>query len=242
MKCSPVRLAASIFAIFLVIGSTGCSRNQDLEIRKYSIPKSDEIHQANHVQGNKPDHLVGSPDSGTPRVAPKGKKQRMIAAIAPVGDSMLFFKLTVPDEKTGELPLKFAELLASMTIDGGTPTWKLPKGWRQLPDDSPRNASGGFRRLATILVDPSDKSLELAVSRLTDPEGDTPKFILRNVNRWRRQLGIPPVTPKNLYTDPKDTEATQEVRQRKFNGRTVVLVNLVGFKGSSGMGRPPFLR
>lgn len=222
---------------------TGCSSEPDLEIRKYSVPKTEAVFAENHVKKrNTTEPDGGRSDADPPRVAAKGPKQRMLGAIVPDGNRMVFFKLTVPADEAGDLPEKFVQFLATVDFKEGRPSWKLPEGWRQLPDDSPRNAGGGFPRMATILVDPNNEQRELAVSSLRSP-GNTEQFILANVNRWRQLLGVPQVTLKDLYTDPDDTEAVQEVRKRKFdNGRTVILVSLVGHQQSGGMGRPPFAR
>eukprot|EP00913_Durusdinium_trenchii_P008875 g8341.t1 len=158
----------------------------------------------------------------------------MLGAIVVESDrSMMFFKLTVPTADVGELPSKMAAMIDSMKIEDGRPIWKLPEGWKRLPDDSPRNVGGGFPRVATILVDPEDPKRELSVSRLGNP-GTEDQFILQNVNRWRGQLGLPPVTLKNLYNDENNVDAEQQVIKRKLsNGMKAVFAGNIDSAGGA---------
>ena len=60
--------------------------------------------------------------------------------------------------------------------------------------------------------------------------GDLQKYVLDNVNRWRQQLNLAPVTAEELASTTKPL---------KIDGREATLVSLVG-KGSGGMGGAPF--
>lgn len=64
--------------------------------------------------------------------------------------------------------------------------WQLPEGWRQLP------AKG--MRFATILIGPEDDALELSVI----PLGRGAAAVLPNLNRWRAQLGLGPITEQEM--------------------------------------------
>ena len=75
---------------------------------------------------------------------------------------------------------------------------------------------------------PKPKPLEISVTPL--PWGGTRDDLLRNVNRWRGQLQLPPTTARQLGED------TEEV---KTGDQTITLVDLRGHFGGSGMS-PPF--
>lgn len=238
MKSLPARCRLSLFLPLFVLIAVGCGEESDLEIRSYQTAKTDAVFDANHVDRVDSDTLSDPHAGVAPRVAAK-KTHRMIAAIVPHGGSMFYFKTIIPIDnakRVAKTTQRIAELLNTLKFPGGKPKWQVPEGWRQLPDDSPRNAGGGFRRIATIQLDPkNDESLELSVTSLKAPADPKalPQYYLINVNRWRGQLRLPRVTLKNLYTDPKDTDAEQEVRKHVFHkGKpdelSVVLVNLLG--------------
>lgn len=69
-------------------------------------------------------------------------------------------------------------------------TWELPEGWSQGPD-SPM-------RLATFLIQ-SDPRAECVLSTLHGDAGG----LEANVNRWRGQLGQPPLTPEEIAALPR---------------------------------------
>lgn len=75
-----------------------------------------------------------------------------------------------------------AELPPALTApqSAGPLTFRVPPGWTQDPE--PRVA-----RVATILIDETPGA-EMAISRFAGDVGGE----LANVNRWRRQLGLPP--------------------------------------------------
>lgn len=65
--------------------------------------------------------------------------------------------------------------------------WALPAGWQK--DDAPRSM-----RYATLFAGEGTERLEVAVSRFPGDAGG----LLANVNRWREQLGVAPVTSEEL--------------------------------------------
>lgn len=92
------------------------------------------------------------------------------------------------------------------------PAWDLPAGWQQIP--------GTGMRYATVVVEPAGSSperpqLEIRVTPLAMAAGE----ILGNVNRWRGQIGLSPIT---------DAEVGSVVRTFSVDGHPAQLVNLTG--------------
>lgn len=221
-----------------MIGFSGCQKPPDEEIRSYSIPKTEAVYEANHVDVNTEKK---SPPRETTSPSVFKEKHRLIGALVRDGNSIIYFKLKGPSSKLASAVEPFSELMKSFKIENGAPTWTLPKGWRQLPDNSPRN-NGAVPRLATILVDENSDDLELTVTRL-GYQGDYEQSVLANLNRWRDQVSLPPIKDiKNLYTDPKDNDAEQEIRKISMNGRTIIFVHLIGYPKQGRPGMPPFFR
>jgi hypothetical protein len=73
-------------------------------------------------------------------------------------------------------------------------TWTLPKGWTQ-------SLQGGMR-YATIAA-PSDGKLDVSVVVLPGPAGGE----LANVNRWRSQIGLPPLDAAGMAAARKAVAA-----------------------------------
>jgi hypothetical protein len=70
--------------------------------------------------------------------------------------------------------------------DGGGLRWSLPKGWKETK-------GGGPMRYATLTPAVAGKA-EVSVIVLPGPAGGE----LANVNRWRNQIGLPPLTDADL--------------------------------------------
>ncbi|TPW17010.1 MAG: hypothetical protein FD129_540, partial [bacterium] len=87
------------------------------------------------------------------------------------------------------------------------PHWQLPAGWQEQP--------GTGMRFATLIVEAADPPLEIRVTPLTMAAGD----LLDNVNRWRQQLGLEPVSAMDVGKMVKSLDA---------GGRTIDYVNLKG--------------
>ena len=83
---------------------------------------------------------------------------------------------------------------------------------------------GPTPRYATIHLGPKEKPIELSVTML----GKEAAAILPNVNRWRGQLGLPPVDEAGLAALTKDI---------KVNDGTAVLVDMTGSAGKNAGGK-----
>jgi hypothetical protein len=77
----------------------------------------------------------------------------------------------------------------------GTLQWTLPKGWTE-------NRSGGGMRYATLKPSTPGK-VEVSITVFPGPAGGE----LANVNRWRNQIGLPPVEEPALAKDRKSLKA-----------------------------------
>lgn len=105
----------------------------------------------------------------------------------------------------GMMDMANATLPESAVGQGNLPTWSLPTGWSA---DEP-----GPMRRATLLID--DGPLAVAVTSFPGDVGG----LAANVNRWRRQLGLPPVPEERL---------PDFVSEMTVAGKGVLLVDLLG--------------
>ncbi len=104
----------------------------------------------------------------------------------------------------------------SAARSGGLPTldWTLPEGWEQAP--------AGDMRLASFRVKGSDsKSADVSVIPLPGLAGGD----LNNVNRWRSQVGLGPITEQEL------SKAGVPVQ---IQGQTAQLYDQAGTNAGSG--------
>jgi hypothetical protein len=145
----------------------------------------------------------------------KPEEDRMLGAILPHGDSTWFIKLTGPAGNVAEDKDAFDRFVDSLrfTDNADAPLgWTLPLGWTESQEKRKD-------RYATILVG-KEHPLELTVTRL-GREGQAAN-VLANVNRWRNQLALVPVTQEEL---------ANEVQERKLGADTLTLVDLTGRGG-----------
>lgn len=127
-----------------------------------------------------------------------------------------FLKLTGPTEAVATVTNDFDSLLSSTSITGGSPTWKLPAGWTEQ--------TGTGMRHATLTIDKSDPPLEVSVIKLPYP-GDRDAYLLDNINRWRGQIGLSPLSGPDWQTT---AAAAGEVRPLDVASQDTTLVDLKG--------------
>lgn len=199
------RLTIALLFSASVVVASGCK--QDDTITSYHVSK---------------EHPTVTAERGTDQ-----PQDRMLAAMIPHGEKTWFFKVTGPADALASQAESFKKLIGSVqfTAAGTSPEWTLPADWQQRP------ASG--MRFATIVIGGEDKPLELSVIPLPSPPQDPAGYALSNINRWRGQLGLPPIAA---------TQLTKETEQLKLDGVTATLVNLKGhMAGQQGMmGQAPF--
>lgn len=156
-----------------------------------------------------------------------GKSARTLTAVQHRGDRSWFFKLSGDDATVAAQKPAFLEFLKSLrfsdTPPGGANTasannvadasanrvaqpsetggpefqWKIPEAWQKLPP--------GQMQVAKFSVPEKDGAkAEVSVSVFPSDTGGT----LANVNRWRRQLGLPEVDEAGLQSCVTGLDAT----------------------------------
>jgi hypothetical protein len=145
--------------------------------------------------------------AGLPNGADPAKDGRIIAAMTNAGGSTLFFKIRGNDALTESQKGDFIKWVAAVcNSQGGNKSpqtasampprdsaapqlkWKTPDGWSEVPPSSMRYASfnaGG-----------NNDKIDISIVTFSG-EGGTDAD---NVNRWRQQIGLPPMTPSAIAT------------------------------------------
>ncbi len=137
----------------------------------------------------------------------------MLGAMMADEDQVWFVKLMGPAGSVERVADGFHQLVDSIRWADGQaePQWDLPEGWTQR--------SGDANRLATLAAD----GLEIAISSLPNPSADWDGYVLANLNRWRGQLQLSPISAEQL---------SQAVQRSEVDGRPTVQVDLIG--GTAG--------
>lgn len=200
--------AAGLLGALLFGGLFGCNGND--EIVKTTEPRTNS---------GKPNEVPAV----FPKEAPKGEKvpTRTLGVIAKKSDGQSwFFKLMGAPEEVTKQTEAFDKFVASLEFDEKKPkpSWMLPEGWRDLP--------GSGIRVATILTGPDKGALEISVISLG---GD----LLSNVNRWRNEVGLPPLKEEELATGVKEITTK--------SGAKVTQVDVSGMAPKGGA-MPPFAK
>ncbi|HEU4382545.1 MAG TPA: hypothetical protein VFR85_03490 [Anaeromyxobacteraceae bacterium] len=129
---------------------------------------------------------------------------------------------------------------------GGALTWTLPKGWQQTRGDSMRFAT---------LKPPVEGRIDASVVVLPGPAGGE----LANVNRWRGQIGLPPLDDAALVKARRavptkvaevslyDFTSEGQAKSRVIAGLAVVdgnswFIKMTGDERAVGAARADFLR
>ncbi len=175
--------------------------------------------------------LAGTPPGQT-------SKTRMLAAIQHRDGTAWFFKMTGDDALVAQQKATFVEFLKGLNFSasgaaapsaaapalppmGGTdlsggmpamgkPSWTVPHGWGETPP-------GPMQSARFTAGDPAGGAAEITVVALPGDAGG----LLANINRWRRQIGLPPVEEAGLAGLTRDLTTP---------GGKVVLVDLSGEK------------
>ena len=163
---------------------------------------------------------------------PKKETDRTLAAIV-LHSNAWFFKLQGPLKPVGELRETFRKFIQSVEFNETTmePTWKLPRRWKKLPDDTPQN-QGQFPRYATIEIPGDDEDpMELSVTMLRLPPTADERFLFQylfsNINRWRGQLQLGPMQPSDLLNETETMKLSDQV--------VAILVEIQGVARDSTM-------
>jgi hypothetical protein len=148
--------------------------------------------------------LAGLPSGADPK-----RDGRIIAGITNAGGSTLFFKIrgnaTLTESQKSEFVTWIAAVCnsqggakapqtASATGPGensGNPQikWQMPPGWSEVPPSAMRYAS--FNAPGT-----SDQTVDVSIVTFPGRGGSDAD----NINRWRQQIGLPPMSPAAIAT------------------------------------------
>ncbi|HUG17568.1 MAG TPA: hypothetical protein VMM56_01225, partial [Planctomycetaceae bacterium] len=203
--------ALGLLSILCLPFALGCESEQ---IHTYDAPKM---------------KIAERPADPPPRSVPAEPTQ-MLAAILPQGEQTWFFKLTAPPEQAVAIREVFAKFVASTRFENGTPSWEIPADWKEEP--------GRPMRFTTYRI--GHGGPEVSISSLPFPKDRDPvEYELENVNRWRNQLGLPPID-KQAFIDRKLPDAEEgEIVSTTTVAGNAILLDLVGKMASTG-GGPPF--
>jgi hypothetical protein len=157
--------------------------------------------------------------AGLPNGADPAKDGRIIAAMTSTGGSTLFFKIRGNDVLTESQKGDFIKWVAAVcnaqggskspqTVSGMPPMensgnpqikWQTPAGWNEVPPSAMRYAS--------FSAGANENRIDISVVTFPGEGGNDAD----NVNRWRQQIGLPPMSPSAVATqlEPlKGDEAT----------------------------------
>jgi len=140
----------------------------------------------------------------------KQPKIRLLAAIYPKSENTWFFKLLGPENAVAENEDAFHGFIKSVRFPGNGKEeiqWTAPNGWREEKPIPPRYAS---YRIGEGL-----QELDFSITKLPGKAGT----VLLNVNRWRGQIGLGPVTQMELG------KITRELKQDEVE---ITVVDIVG--------------
>lgn len=146
--------------------------------------------------------------AGLPNGADPAKDGRIIAGMTSTGGSTLFFKIRGNDALTESQKADFIKWVAAVcntqsgskspeTASGAPPMenssnpkikWQVPSGWSEVPPSSMRYAS--------FSAGASDNKVDISVVTFPGEGGSDAD----NVNRWRQQIGLPPMSPTAVAT------------------------------------------
>jgi hypothetical protein len=145
-------------------------------------------------------------------------KERIFGAIVPAGnDKWWFFKMMGPADVMESQRSKFDRFVESLKFpEDEMPVWIAPEGWTE------QHGKGGFN-IAEFRIETAKEPLKLTVSNA----GGSLKG---NIDRWRGQVGLEPLTALQVESS---------YQKRMIHGRIVLIVDLAGPGGGTGMGGMP---
>jgi hypothetical protein len=145
---------------------------------------------------------------GLPNGADPAKDGRIIAAMTSAGGSTLFFKIRGNSELTESQKSDFIKWVAAtcnaqdgnkspQTASTMPPAdhsanpqikWQTPTGWSEVPPSAMRYAS--------FSAGANDNKVDISIVTFPGEGGSDTD----NVNRWRQQIGLPPMTSADVAT------------------------------------------
>jgi hypothetical protein len=124
------------------------------------------------------------------------EQQRMLAALVPQPETNFFwtFKVQGDPKELERVKPGLEKLLASLewkSKESMLPEWQLPEDWQSAAQED------GFGRVATITLPEDAGAFKIAVAKFTS-NGDWQQAALTNLNRWRGQLKLEPITAAGI--------------------------------------------
>ena len=149
------------------------------------------------------------------------------AAMSGSDNAAWFFKLTGPDETILAHLKSFTDIIRSVRFESGVPDYDVPEGWE--------SKSGPAPRYQTLTIPETDPPLEVAISSLPVPSSSgMSSYLKANVDRWRGQLGLDPMTGPDWL---EQAEIAGEITKFADESREVTIVNLEGATETFGKTR-----
>jgi hypothetical protein len=163
--------------------------------------------------------------AGLPKDADPKKDGRIIAAMTTTGSSTLFFKMRGNAALAESQKSDFVKWVAAVcNAQGGSKSpqtasaspqnsgnpqikWKTPDGWSEVPPSAMRYAS--------FNAGPNENKIDISIVTFSGEGGSDAD----NVNRWRQQIGLPPMTPAAVAT---------QIALLKTDGATFATVDIAG--------------
>ena len=183
--------------LIAIVFTGGCDKSE--QITTYSVPKHQSLQSAAYLEQYDREH-------------PKPVPRRMIGVIIPQESMTWFLKVDGPVEILAARENAIREFLKSLRFPNPeTLEWTLPTGWTNLPASS--------MRYATIVLD-GQPPLEMSVTKLpTQTDLELNQQLLGNINRWRGQLSLSPIT---------ESEVADQTEKLTLNSLAMYWVNFVG--------------
>lgn len=128
---------------------------------------------------------------------------RMIAAILPQANQAWFFKVMGRQSAVDSIADEFRKYVENIQFEGGEPViGDLPSSWK-LSGNRPM-------RFASIDINTPTEQLDLSISQLSRSD-DWDALVTSNVNRWRGQVGLEPLSEKWAGAEQLDWQDAEAV-------------------------------
>ena len=197
-----------LYATVACLTLPGCW--SDLKERSYDAPKI----ESEFVKGREPRPArPAAPMMGASRIPLQ--ERRILGAIIPDGGDVYFVKATDRTSQLTEAEGSFRSLVEQFAIDttSGAPKLELPPQWTLKILDNANAGIGLAEMIAELNFEASAGSIRFTVSKYSRPSDPSAweEYLLSQINRWRGQLEMPPITTpelkKELPTIPREGSA-----------------------------------
>lgn len=207
---SSFALFGTLLIVSVVLSLAGCTDPPE-PITSYEVPKHELI------------QVPLAPEPSPANYEPiKDPTDRILGAMIFVGDVAWYFKgkaaIKAYPEDASE---QFDKLLTTVKFDDPKkPSWELSEQWTEKPGQ-------GMRAAELVLGDVVFSVIKLPI---TDP--NERKYLLSNINRWRDQVKLGPISSAQL--------ANESHKITTADGNDATVVSLLGKSNDSAM--PPMMR